>query len=91
VVLGLRADFYPHALAYPALAAALQQAQVVVGPMTAAQLRSVIVEPARLARADVDEGLVEVLLRDLAPTTPTVTLTRTTRRARCRCSPTPSW
>jgi WD40 repeat protein len=69
VVLGLRADFYPHALAYPALAAALQEAQVVVGPMTAAQLRSVIVEPARLARADVDDGLVEVLLRDLAPTT----------------------
>ncbi|HEY8472323.1 MAG TPA: AAA family ATPase [Natronosporangium sp.] len=67
VVLALRADFYGHALAYPALATASQAGQVVVGPMTRDQLRSVIVEPARRAGVEVEEGLVEVMLRDIAP------------------------
>jgi WD40 repeat protein/transcriptional regulator with XRE-family HTH domain len=67
VVLGLRADFYPHALRYPELVPALQDGQVVVGPMTEAELRSAIVEPARRARFDIEDGLVEVMLRDLAP------------------------
>lgn len=67
VVVGLRADFYPHALGYPALVAALQSSQVVVGPMTAAELSSAITGPARMAALDIEDGLVEVLLRDLAP------------------------
>lgn len=67
VVLALRADFYGHALAYPALAAASQAGQVVVGPMTRDQLHSVIVEPARRAGVEVEDGLVEVMLRDIAP------------------------
>lgn len=67
VVLGLRADFYPYALRYPELVPALQEHQVVVGPMTDAELRSAIVEPARMAGVKVEDGLVEVLLRDLAP------------------------
>ena len=67
VVLGLRADFYPHVLEYPALVAALQRHQVLVGPMTEAELREAIVEPARRAKLAVEDGLVEVLLRDLAP------------------------
>jgi transcriptional regulator with XRE-family HTH domain len=44
VVTGLRADFYSHALNYPALAHSLQERQIVVGPM-ADQLRRAIVEP----------------------------------------------
>jgi WD40 repeat protein/transcriptional regulator with XRE-family HTH domain len=67
VVLALRADFYDRALRYPQLARALQERQIVLGPMSAAQVRSAIIEPARLARLDVADGLVEVLLRDLAP------------------------
>ncbi len=67
VVLALRADFYEHALRYPGLAAALQARQVVLGPMTVEQVRRAITEPARLARLDVEEGLVGLLLRDLAP------------------------
>jgi WD40 repeat protein/transcriptional regulator with XRE-family HTH domain len=70
VVLALRADFYLQALRYPPLARALQSRQLVVGPMTAAQVRRVITEPARLARLDVEDGLVELLLRDLAPRGP---------------------
>jgi len=70
VVLGLRADFYGHALRHPVLASALQQAQVVVGPMTTDQLRCVIMEPARRAGVDVDDALVEVMLRDVVPAAP---------------------
>jgi hypothetical protein len=66
VVLALRADFYGHALRYPELAAALQARQVVLGPMTAEQVRRAVTEPARLARLDVEDGLVGLLLRDLA-------------------------
>lgn len=67
VVVGLRADFYPHVLEYPALVAALQRHQVLVGPMTEAELREAIIEPARKAKLGVEDGLVEVLLRDLSP------------------------
>lgn len=67
IVLGLRADFYPHALRYPDLVSALREHQVVVGPMTDAELRLAIVQPARVAGLTVEDGLVEVLLRDLAP------------------------
>ncbi|MFL6129541.1 MAG: helix-turn-helix domain-containing protein [Mycobacteriales bacterium] len=67
VVLGLRADFYPHALGHPRLAAALQEDQLVVGPMTEAELRRAIVEPARAAHVEVEDGLVELLLRDMRP------------------------
>lgn len=67
VVIGLRADFYPHALRYPELVLPLQDRQVVVGPMSEAELRSAILEPAHKAKLDVEDGLVELLLRDLAP------------------------
>jgi WD40 repeat protein len=67
VVLALRADFYGSAIAYPGLLRALQERHVVLGPMTAEQVRRAVVEPARLARADVEESLVEVVLADLAP------------------------
>jgi WD40 repeat protein len=68
VVLGLRADFYPHALGYQELVPALQDHQVVVGPMTEAELRSAITEPAGEAGLEIEDGFVEVLLHDLAPT-----------------------
>jgi WD40 repeat protein len=67
VVLGLRADFYPHALRYQELVPALQDHQVVVGPMTEAELRSAITEPAGQAGIEIEDGFVEVLLHDLAP------------------------
>lgn len=67
VLSGIRADFYGQALREPALLPALQHAQVVLGPMNAAELRRAIVEPARVAGVSVDDELVELLLRDLAP------------------------
>jgi len=67
VVTGLRADFYSHALNYPVLARSLQERQIVVGPMSAGQLRRAIVEPARKAGLGIEDGLVEVLLADMRP------------------------
>ncbi len=67
VVLGLRADFYGHVLGYPPLARVLQERQIVVGPMSADQLRRAIVEPARKAGRGVEDDLVEVLLQDIRP------------------------
>jgi WD40 repeat protein/transcriptional regulator with XRE-family HTH domain len=67
IVTGLRADFYSHALSYPVLARSLQERQIVVGPMSADQLRRAIVAPAHKAGLDIDDGLVEVLLADMRP------------------------
>jgi hypothetical protein len=66
VVAGLRADFYPHVLSR-GLVRGRQEHQVAVGAMSLNQLREVIEAPARAAHVDLDEGLVEVLLNDLAP------------------------
>jgi WD40 repeat protein/transcriptional regulator with XRE-family HTH domain len=69
VVAGMRADFYSEALRWPVLVSAVQDNQVVVGPMTEDELRSAIVEPARLAGMQIENGLVDVLLRDVLPAT----------------------
>ena len=66
-VLGMRADFYLNALLHPLLAAALQHDQVIVSPMTPAELRHAIVDPAKQLGYDVDPSLVELILRDLNP------------------------
>src|SRR6202012_3223840 len=52
---------------YPGLRQALQDRQVVLGPMTAEQVRDAVARPARLAQSDVDDDLVTLLLADLAP------------------------
>ncbi|MGW0484230.1 nSTAND1 domain-containing NTPase [Nonomuraea sp. NPDC003214] len=67
VVIGLRADFYAPLLRFPELVAAVQDGQLAVGPMTEAELREAITEPARLAGIDVEDGLVELLVREVAP------------------------
>ena len=67
VVLGLRADFYGLAAREPHLVPILESGPVVVGPMSAAELESVIVQPAAKAGVTVPPELVKVLLTDLAP------------------------
>ncbi|MBI4940559.1 MAG: helix-turn-helix domain-containing protein [Actinobacteria bacterium] len=69
VVVALRADFYPHALGSRALVDALQANQIVVGPMSREDLLRVVREPVAQAGGRVEEALVEVLLRDIAPPT----------------------
>ncbi|MFZ2527741.1 MAG: hypothetical protein WAX14_08825 [Rhodococcus sp. (in: high G+C Gram-positive bacteria)] len=69
VVLGLRADFYPAAAREPILVPILAAAPLVVGPLTDADLETVIVAPAEKAGATVPGDLVRVLLSDLTPRT----------------------
>ncbi|WP_210572361.1 helix-turn-helix domain-containing protein [Streptomyces sp. GESEQ-4] len=65
VVLGLRADFYGRCLEHPGLAAALRAAPFLLEPMTEAELRQAVTEPAEEAGLVVDDSLVEVLLHEL--------------------------
>ncbi|WP_431929228.1 caspase, EACC1-associated type [Amycolatopsis tucumanensis] len=65
VVLGLRADFYAHCLAYPELAGVLKDRQLPVPAMTSAQLRDAIEKPAKAAGLQLEPGLTDLLLRDV--------------------------
>jgi WD40 repeat protein len=65
VVAGIRADVYAACADYAPMRAALQDAPVIVGPMSDAELRDAICGPAREVGLDVEPGLVELLLRDL--------------------------
>ncbi|MEV6235249.1 helix-turn-helix domain-containing protein [Lentzea sp. NPDC051838] len=65
VVLGVRADFYGQLLSCPDLVPSLQDGQVALGPLGPDELRAAIVQPARLAGLGIEQGLVELLVRDL--------------------------
>jgi len=65
VVLTMRADFYPKVAAYEELARVMDQQQFLLGPMTEAELRLTIEEPAIRVGAEFEPGLVEKLLEDV--------------------------
>ncbi|HSZ30685.1 MAG TPA: WD40 repeat domain-containing protein, partial [Pseudonocardiaceae bacterium] len=71
VVVAVRADFYAPCANDPDLRAALEDNPLVVGPMSDTELREAILYPAREVGLDVEPGLVELLLRDLAGTADT--------------------
>ena len=64
IVLTLRADFYGKCAVDPRLAAAVSENQILVGPMTADELKSAIVRPAQMVGCELQEGLVERLQHD---------------------------
>ncbi|HEY3547545.1 MAG TPA: helix-turn-helix domain-containing protein, partial [Propionicimonas sp.] len=64
VVIALRADFFDAAVQVPELAAWMAAHQVLVGPLSTDELRRIVVEPARVAGVEVDDGLVELLIAD---------------------------
>jgi WD40 repeat protein len=65
VVLALRADYYGRAIGHSRLLRALQERQVVLGPMSAVQLRRTVTEPALLAGAAVADDLADAALADM--------------------------
>jgi hypothetical protein len=65
VLLTLRADLYGECSAYPPLAAALSDHQVLVGPMQEEELRRAIERPANLVGCEFEPGLVEDLLDEM--------------------------
>ena len=64
VVVALRADFFDSAFQVPELADWLGAHQVLVGPLSTDDLRRVVVEPARVAGVEVEDGLVELVIAD---------------------------
>ena len=66
VVIGVRADVYARLSGHAGLARAVAANQVLLGPMSAAELARAITEPARLAGLRLEPGLVELVLRDVA-------------------------
>jgi WD40 repeat protein len=65
VVMTLRADFLGQVLSYRPLADALHEADVKLGPMTRAELKRAIVQPARKQGVDFAPGLVPRILDDV--------------------------
>ncbi|NUT49943.1 MAG: hypothetical protein HOV94_21930, partial [Saccharothrix sp.] len=64
VVLGVRADFLGHCGRYPDLVESLRGGHVLIGPMTADELREAIVSPAVAAGCKVETALVTRLVAD---------------------------
>nr|WP_131738772.1 WD40 repeat domain-containing protein [Actinomadura roseirufa] len=65
VVIGLRADYWDRCAAYPQFAEAIQDGQVIVGPMTESDLRLAITGPAAAVGLDIEPGLVDLVLAEL--------------------------
>ncbi|MET9626843.1 helix-turn-helix domain-containing protein [Lentzea sp. NPDC006480] len=63
-VIGMRADFYGHCARYPDLVSAVEDAQVLVGPMTTDELRRAITQPAVEVGCALETGLVARLIAD---------------------------
>ncbi|MER6831989.1 hypothetical protein ABT352_38785 [Streptosporangium sp. NPDC000563] len=70
VVLVVRADFEARCADYPPLAQAVQDRHLLTG-MTERQLRLAITEPARRAGSEVEDDLVQTLLREIHTHRPT--------------------
>jgi hypothetical protein len=66
VILTLRADFYPRCAAYPELATQVAAQQYLVSPMSIENLRQVVEKPAHLVGLDLEPGLVDAILEDVA-------------------------
>jgi hypothetical protein len=80
VVLTLRADFYGRLTEIPELAAAVASDHVLVGPMTDAELRAVVEEPAHIAGLRFEDGLADTIVHESPGS-----------RARSRCCRTSCW
>lgn len=65
LVFALRADFYGFCEPYPALRATLEAHQKFIGPLAAPDLRRAIEQPALAGGWELEEGLVDELLRDV--------------------------
>lgn len=65
VAIALRADFYGSCANHAGLAEVVARDQVLLGPMSADELRRAITEPARTAGLRVEVGLVDVLVAEV--------------------------
>ena len=66
VLVAMRADFYHHCAAYPKLRTLVSARQFLVGPLDEDALREVIEQPAWKVNLELEPGLVETILDDVA-------------------------
>ena len=66
VVVSLRADFYGRFASYPRFAGPLSRSHVLVGPMDRDELARAIEQPAARAGLELEPGLVDALVSDVA-------------------------
>jgi hypothetical protein len=66
VVVAVRADYYGHCAAVPGLAGLLAANHVLVGPMDADELRRAIELPARRAGLQLEPGLADAMIAEVA-------------------------
>jgi WD40 repeat protein len=66
VIIAMRADFYGHCAPHHRLAAALRGSTVLIGPMSADELREVVTGPAALAGLTVERALLTKVVDDAA-------------------------
>jgi WD40 repeat protein len=64
-VIAVRGDYWDRCTAYPQLIRSMERDQIVVGPMTDAELRRVITGPAQASGLAVEPGLAEAIVADL--------------------------
>ena len=69
VVLAVRGDYWDRCAGFPELVQAMQDGQIVVGPMADADLRRVITGPAEASGLAVEPDLVDTILADLRSAT----------------------
>lgn len=62
LIITIRADFYDYCARLPWLAERISSNQVLVGPMTEAELRRAVSEPARQAGYHLERGLIEAII-----------------------------
>ncbi len=67
VAVALRADFYGTCAGHPWLADRINEAQVLVGPLSRSELREAIVTPAQRAGLHVEDGLADTIVSDVGP------------------------
>ena len=65
LVIILRADFYSQCAQYNQLRDALAQAQEYIGPMTSAELRLAIAEPAQSKNWKFEPGVIDLMIQDV--------------------------
>lgn len=66
VLLAMRADFYGKCATNGELANALSENQQLIGPMTRDELREAIEKPAQMAGCELEAGLVDLLVNEVA-------------------------
>ncbi|MBO0879332.1 MAG: ATP-binding protein, partial [Mycobacterium sp.] len=66
VVMGIRSDALGHCVEVPELVNAVKARCMVLEPMSDAELREVVTEPAKIAKLSIEPGLIDLILHDVA-------------------------